>query len=101
MNRADVHHSSFITHHFCGRLLLLTPIATEVVREIHVGGDLGQAADAIVSARPLGEVSRNLLVHGVGQSFCTPLYAQPFDVAASCSGFFSSAVLKRYLYTCP
>src|SRR5438132_6805364 len=94
-----IHPSSFIPHPFL--LLFHTLVATKVVRKVLVRRDLRQAADAIMSPRPLGELSRSLLIHGRGQSFCTPLYAQPFDVAASCSGFFSSAVLKRYLYTCP
>src|ERR1700674_880139 len=99
MTRSDsgVHRSSFIVHRFCD-LLLRAAIAEEVIRKVLVGRNLRPAADAVVFARPF-ELSRRLLVFhgGRGQSFCTPLYDHPFDVAASCSGFFSSPVLKRYL----
>src|ERR1700694_339508 len=94
---SGVYRSSFIVHRFCD-LLLRAAIAEEVIRKVLVRRNLGPAADAVVFARPFGELSRRLLVvhGGGGQSFCTPLYDQPFDVAASCSGFFSSPVLKRY-----
>ena len=66
-----IHPSSLIPHPFL--LFVRAGRTKKVVPEVLVGGDLGQAADAVMSARPLSELSRGLLVHDGSQSFCTPL----------------------------
>jgi hypothetical protein len=97
MNLAD-HPSSLLPHPFV-LIRLDTLIAQKVVLEVLVARSLLEAPYAVVLFGLLLELLRNFIA--IDQSFTTPRYAQPAEVTASCSGFFSSRVSNRYLYTCP
>src|SRR5438045_3117215 len=60
-----LHPSSFILELQLFLEFLCTLIADLIIREIDVGGDLGQTPDASVLARSLREVTRDRVVHSV------------------------------------